>query len=68
MVRDELHGRDGLDGCDARDGDSTKYVPHGGWNFASTPTDRENMAESFQNFQLNSTQASGAKKRIRENP
>ena len=46
---------------------SWKYVPHGGWNFASTPTERENIAESFQNSQLNSTQASETKKRIREN-
>ena len=46
---------------------SWKFVPHGGWNFASTPTERDNMAETFQNSQLNSTQASGTKKRIREN-
>ena len=46
---------------------SLKYVPHGGWNFASSPTVREDMAESFQNSQLNSTHASGTKKRIREN-
>ena len=46
---------------------SWKLRPHGGRNFASTPTDWENMAESFQNSQLNSTHASETKKRIREN-
>ena len=46
---------------------SWKYVPHAGWNFASTPTERENLAENFQNSQLNSSQASATKKRIREN-
>ena len=53
--------------CKSLRGRSSKYEPHGGWNFATTPTDQENMAESFQNSQLNSTQASETKKRIREN-
>ena len=44
-----------------------KRVPHSGWNFASTPTDRENTIENCQNSQLCSIQASHGRKKINEN-
>ena len=42
-------------------------VPLSGWNFASTPTDRENTIENCQNSQLCSIQASHGRKKINEN-
>ena len=44
-----------------------KLVPHSGWNFASTPTDRENTIENSQNSQFCSIQASHGRKKINEN-
>ena len=44
-----------------------KFVPHAGWNFASTPTDRENTIENSQNSQFCSIQGSHGRKKINEN-
>ena len=46
---------------------SAKFVPHSGWNFASSPTDRENIAENFANSQFYSTQTCQPRKKVKEN-
>ena len=42
-------------------------TPHAGWNFASTPSDRENIAENYSISQFFSSQAYQTRKRMNEN-
>ena len=42
-------------------------TPHAGWNFASTPSDRENIAENYSISQFLSSQANQTRKIINAN-
>ena len=42
-------------------------TPHAGWNFASLPSDRENIAENYSISQVLTSQACYTRKRNNEN-